>query len=201
MATYWCGNFDTENTLGHGLAINSWLMQYQYAHSGFDYQGTRRQKKMTTEAWKMLKRVSVGDWIIAYLPNNTFFAFGQICEHKTRKGVQVHSDSIKRTIAEACHLHFDGVVKYKDAPAFYEDFTDKWNVQLKASKSQPRNWLYAQRIDVADWKGVVMEGVQLPGLAKAAPLPEYRKPLFEVDADFFQRVKEALELNRSKLKR
>jgi hypothetical protein len=198
MATYWCGNFDTESVLSHGLAINSWLMQYQFEHGGFDYQGTRRQKGMTKEAWKMLTRVSIDDWILAYLPNNTFFAFGQIREHRIGKIKPVHTDSVKRTVKEACHLFFEGIVQYKDAPAFYEDFTDDWHVKLDKTKSQPPKWPYAQRMDVVKWEGVVLEGIQVAGLASAAPLPEYRKPLFEIDGEFFEKIKTSLLLSQSK---
>ena len=195
MTTYWCANFDFGDVLDHGLEINAWLMQYQYEHGGFDYQGVRPQKGRTTETWKSLTDISIGDWILAYLSGSAFFAIGQICAPRDSKGKTVHTDTVRRTVKEARHLHFDGVVRYADAPAFYEDFTDHWKLSLDPPRQgQPPDWLYPQRIDVARWDNVVPDGIEMTGLAAAAPLPEYRKPIFQVDAEFFHDVAEELHV-------
>jgi hypothetical protein len=195
--TYWCANFDFADALDHGLRIDAWLLQYQYEHGGFEYQGNRRQKGRTTATWKSLREVELGDWLIAYLSGNAFFAVGQVVEPKPREwqsGVTEHFDTVGRTVRDGYHLHFDGIVRYRDAPAFYEDFTDDWNLPTKnRGPDYPDFWPYAQRIDVAEWQHVVPDGVNVSGLATAAPLPLYRRPLFHVDADFFARVRGELQ--------
>jgi hypothetical protein len=46
---------------------------------------------------------------------------------------------------------------------------------------------------VAEWKHVVPDGVGVNGLAAAAPLPLYRRPLYPVAAEFFALVLENLQ--------
>jgi hypothetical protein len=195
--TYWCANFDDTDVLDHGLEIDAWLLQYQYEHGGFDYQGNRRRKGRTTAVWKSLREVEIGDWLLAYLSGGWFFAVGRVVEPKTlerQAGAVQHCDTVERTVGQGHHLYFDGVVRYRDAPAFYEDFTDPWNVSTEGMRDhQPANWPYAQRIDVAEWQHVVADGVNVSGLATAAPLPLYRRPLFPVDAEFFAEVLDSLQ--------
>lgn len=50
-----------------------------------------------------------------------------------------------------------------------------------------------KRIDVAEWQHVLADGVKVTGLATAAPLPRYRRPLFPVDAEFFAEVLDGLQ--------
>jgi hypothetical protein len=194
--TYWCANFDGTDVLEHGLEVHAWLLQYQYEHGGFGYQGNRRQKGRTTAAWKSVLEVEIGDWLMAYLSGGWFFAVGRVVEPKTREwqaGAIQHSDTVERTVRQGHHLYFDGIVRYRDAPAFYEDFADPWNVSTDGMRDhQPESWPYAQRIDVAEWEHVVADGANVSGLAKAAPLPLYRRPLFPVDADFFAEVLDSL---------
>lgn len=199
MTTYWCANFDAGAVVDHGLDINAWLMQYQYEHGGFEYQGNKRQKGKTTSAWKSLCEISIGDWILAYLTGNRFFAIGQI--RRPRKALKggAHLDTVARTVAEARHMFLDGIVRYRDAEAFYEDFTDSWSLPIEPPRpGQPPDWRYAQRIDVTRWEHVVADGIIVPGLSAAAPLPEYRKPIFQVHADFFHRVSEELRVQSCK---
>jgi len=194
--TYWCANFDYAKVLTYGLRIDAWLLQYQYEHDGFEYQGNRRQKGRTSAALRSLCSVEIDDWIIAYLAPSTFFAMGRIIEPRGREwqaGAVEHVDTVERTVRERCHLHFDGVVKYRDAPAFYEDFADHWSLPVQErGHGEPVAWPYPQRIDVEEWQHVVPQGVTVSGLAVAAPLPLYRKPLFPVDAVFFAAVQDTL---------
>lgn len=194
---YWCANFDFDEVLDHGLRIDAWLMQYQYEHDGFEYQGNHRQKGRTTATWKCLCEVEIGDWLIAYLSGNRFFAVGRVVEPKRRDwqiSAPEHFDTVERTVRQGHHLFFDGIVRYRDAPAFYEDFTDEWNhPRREFGPDEPDFWPYAQRIDVAEWQHVVPDGLNLSGLATAAPLPLYRRPLFPVDDKFFARVLESLQ--------
>ena len=84
MASIWCGNFDRRagvdecEVLKHGLRINSWVMQYQYAHGGYEYQGNRRQKARTTAALKTMYDVRIGDLLIAYLKGSKFLQSGEL---------------------------------------------------------------------------------------------------------------------------
>jgi hypothetical protein len=203
MPTHWCANFDHPDVLAHGLSHDTWLMQYQYEHGGFDYQGNRRQKARTTAIWKSLTEIAVGDWILAYLTGNNFFAVGKVRRTKrfaNKSNTTIHTDEVARTVKELCHLHFDGIVRYPDAPAFYEDFTDQWSLpSVESHEKVPASYPYAQRIDVVQWENVVGGGLRLPGLAAAAKFPEYRKPIFEIDARFFARVRAELSAASDKM--
>lgn len=195
MTTYWCANFDGGPVLDPGFEINAWLMQYQYEHGGFEFQGNRRQKGKTTATWKSLCDISIGDWILAYLSGSTFFAIGQVCLPRKVSRGDGHTDTVSRTVSEARHIHLDGIVRYTDAEAFYEDFTDTWNLSIDPRRpNQPQHWLYPQRIDVTRWENVVPDGITMSGLARAAPFPECRKPIFQVDASFFRNVADQLRV-------
>lgn len=201
MKTYWCANFDRGNVLEHGLEIDAWLLQYQYEHGGFEYQGNRRQKGRTTAVWKSLTEIAVGDWLLAYLSGNAFFAVGRVSRPRKLSKNPIHQDCVSRTVTEKRHIYLDGLVRYTDAKALYEDFTDSWSVSLaRRHRGQPRTWLYPQRIDIEQWKYVVQDGITVTGLASAAPLPDYRKPIFEIDANFFREVSKELRAESLKLK-
>ncbi len=201
MTTYWCANFDGGDVLDHGLEIDAWLLQYQYKNGGFEYQGNPRQKGRTTAVWKSLTEISVGDWLLAYLPGNAFFAVGKVRRPRKFPKNAVHKDSAKRTFTEKQHLYLDGIVQYTDAEALYEDFTDSWSHSLtRRHKGQPRTWLYPQRVDVDEWKYVVPDGITMTGLACAAPFPEYRKPIFQIDAEFFTEASKELRSESLRLK-
>jgi hypothetical protein len=61
MAAYWCVNFDAEEqVLGHGIEESLWLMQYQYSHDGYVYQGGENQIASTSKNWNALRAVSPG---------------------------------------------------------------------------------------------------------------------------------------------
>ena len=195
MTTCWCANFDGGPVLDHGLEINAWLMQYQYEHGGFEFQGNRRQKGKTTAALKSLCDISIGDWILAYLSGNAFFAIGQVCQPRKVSRGDIHTDTVARTVLERRHIHLDGIVRYADAEAFYEDFTDSWSLSIDPRRpKQPPRWRYPQRIDVTRWDNVVPNGITMTGLATAAPFPEFRKPIFQVDAGFFHAVSDQLRV-------
>ncbi|HEY7153371.1 MAG TPA: hypothetical protein VH575_05380 [Gemmataceae bacterium] len=87
--TYWCANFDFDDVLDHGLRIDAWLLQYQYEHGGFEYQGNRRQKGRTTATWKSLREVEIGDWLMAYLSGGFFSLSVELSNQKTVNGSRV----------------------------------------------------------------------------------------------------------------
>ena len=141
---FWCVNFDAELVLQHGLADAMWLMQYQYSHGGYHFQGHRAQLSATSTNWNLLTRVAVGDWLAAYLRSSTFYAVGQVIEPRVwqrHAGAARHTDTVERTVQEHRHRFLDGVVRYGDAPAAYEDFTDPWtSPNDPAIKHQPVVW-------------------------------------------------------------
>jgi hypothetical protein len=203
MANYWCVNFDSEAgplggmghdyVLAHGLARRCWMMQYQYAHGGHVYQGHSGQIAATSKNWNVLRRVGVGDWFVAYLPDSRFYAVGEVIA--PRDAGQPHQeDTVARTVREHAHRHLTGPVRYSDTPVFYEDFTDAWNLTgANPHSKQTEVWRYPQRIDVREWEYVVASGVRVEGLSTAAPFPRYRDALFEIPRSFFEGVRAALE--------
>jgi hypothetical protein len=196
MPGRWCVNFDLEAVLRHGLATGMWLMQYQYSHDGHDFQGHSAQLAATAANWNILMGVKVGDSFAAYLPNSTFYAIGQVIEPRVRArhvGAAIHTDTVARAVRDHRHRSLDGVVRYCDAVALYEDFTDQWRCpNAQAAGNQPNAWQYPQRIDVREWEHVVPHGVQVDGLSSAAPLPAYRRAVFEVPEEFFERILKAI---------
>jgi hypothetical protein len=135
---YWCVNFDAATgpivyedegcILRYGLARNFWLMQYQYAHYGHDYQDNARQRAAISNNWKAIGSIRPGDMCAAYLRGSRFFATGKVIEPRQTR--TTHQDTISRTLRQRHHVHFAGTVSYTDtAGAFYEDFTDEWGVR------------------------------------------------------------------------
>jgi hypothetical protein len=202
---YWCANFDYESVLRHGLAKNFFAMQYQYSHDGYDYQENAAQIAATPTNWRAIQEVKVGDWLAAYLKPSTFYAVGRVIGRVGThdSGNQVQSDTVDRTLREHRHLHLHGVVTYSDSGAFYEDFTDKWRMPNLSEAlgtevyRQPDSWLYPQRIDVEKWSPIAAEGVRIPGLAGAAPFPKYRRAIFGVRENFFERISSELRRRSS----
>jgi hypothetical protein len=190
MPKRWCVNFDFDKALSHGLSESVWMMQYQYPHGGYDYQGHPGQLAMTTTNWKRVREVNSGDWFVAFVPPSMFFAIRQVTKPRSRKrhtGAAKHTDTVRRTIEEHSHLYLDGVVRYSDAPPFYEDFTDQWTCPgSKRTENQPDVWRYPQRIDVREWEHAVPDGVQVSGLHDAAKF--LRTAVFEITDTFFEVV-------------
>lgn len=204
---YWCVNFDgeagpmgklpKEYVLRHGLQEQAWLMHYQYSHGGHIYQGHPDQVVATTTNWRSLGGIRPGDWLAAYLPSSRFFSVGEVITRRKReRHLQqvLHRDTIARTTCQHGHRYLQGIVDYTDASAFYEDFTDEWSLDLTNPYSQlPETWAYPQRVDVAEWKHVVEDGVEVRGLAQAAPFPAYRRAAFEIPESFFEKIRVALQ--------
>lgn len=193
MPAYWCVNFDIEERiLEHGLEESLWLMQYQYSHDGQSFQGERNQIAATTKNWKALQKVKPGDWLVAYLPNNRFYAIGKVIEPRSRDrhcDQPHHEDTIQRTVHDHNHIFRSGVVRYTDAYALYEDFTDPWNhAVINQSSQQYEVWLYPQRIDVKEWKYILRSGIEVHGLAEAVKFPKYRCAAFQIPEPFFEKI-------------
>jgi hypothetical protein len=199
MAT-WCVNFDTELTiLQHGLSEQLWLMQYQYSHGGHTYQGHPDQIASTTTNWRrVLPHIQPGDWLVAYLARPPrFFAVGQVIEPRERardQGHPRHEDTVERTTNEHRHLHFDGLVRYTDTPAAYEDFTDPWDHRGANPRSGKEEvWRYPQRIDVRQWLHHVPGGVTVPGLNDVVGVGGgMTRAAFVLPDDFYAQILQAL---------
>ncbi len=190
---YWCVNFDGTPILKHGIGINSWLMQYQYEHGGYTYQ--TKKKTNLTKAWNAVRAVSTGDWLLAYLSHKTFYAIGEVISPRAFSDVKavVSTDEVARTLSENSHHFFKGLVRYTDAPMFYEDFSDRWNYKPQSVENgDPPTFPYAQRIDVASWKHFNQNGVIADGLANASQ-KRYRQAIFQINKDFFDVVSAALK--------
>lgn len=183
MARYWCVNFDFPDCLIHGIEKNLWLMQYQYAdEKGHVFQDDR--KAAIRRNWEQLAKVKPGDWFVAYLKTNTFYAIGQVITPRKTKTTQDVMDNIEDYLErKESHEHTKGCVYY--SPVFYEDFTDKWR--------DPNNSLqrYAQRIDVDQWLYYVPDGVVVKGLNKI-PVPEIQKAVFEIPKSLFETISKTL---------
>ncbi|MDA7873803.1 hypothetical protein N9B17_01435 [Rhodopirellula sp.] len=184
----WCVNFDNDETiLSHGLTHNLWMMQYQYSHGGSVYQGNSNQLGATTKNWRKAASIAVGDWLVAYIPSNRYFAVGRV--RSPRKPATLR-DSIERVINEREHNH-EGIVWYNSA--FYEDFTDPFRFHITNSYSKrPEEWQYNQRIDVEEWLHVKPDGITRKGLGSLKPRPHYRAAAFEIPRSFFQELKDDL---------
>jgi hypothetical protein len=171
---YWCADFDVDDALDHGLQIDAWLLQYQYEHGGSTTKATVARRDEPQQRGSLCAKLRSGIGSLPILRGMLSSPVGQVVKPKRRKWqsrAAEHFDTIQRTVRESHHLYFDGVVKYRDAAAFYEDFTDDWNHPITdRGPGYPEFWPYAQRIDVAQWKRVVPEGVTVSGLAAAAPL-------------------------------
>ncbi len=189
MCKYWCVNFDGETSLSckkpkdfilqYGLEKRLWLMHYQYHH---------QKKGTTTSNWRAAGKPKPGDWLVAYLRGSTFYAVGEVINPPNNPDQQ---DTIARTTEKHKHIHKDGIVKYNDSNAMYEDFTDEWRTPIDSRYNKA--WEYPQRINVDKWKYVVNDGVKVKGLAQVVKFPTYRFAVFEIPEKFFIEVQTALQ--------
>ena len=175
-------------------------MQYQYSHGGFIYQGDSRQISITTRNWRALSSIKPGDRCVAYISSTafsgpTYYAVGIISQPKPRPrhgGAIIYRDTVERTTSEQSHLHYDGVILYDDASAFYEDFTDPWELHQQ-KQGQTEIYKYAQRIDVQEWLHQCPKGITLTGLSDAAQNKQFiGSAIIEIDKEFFDQVKTRL---------
>jgi hypothetical protein len=215
MVMFWCLNFDggagplggvpAEYVLDHGIRENLWLMQYQYRHAedGHDYQQNERQIGAITRNWRAVRDIRPGDWCVAYLRpsperRGRFYAVAEVTEPRVPLA---HEDEVARTVRKRRHVHLDGTVGYVDAAgAFYEDFTEGWELRLNnplcgACGMHPQRrdevWKYPQRVAVKKWRHYVPGGVLLPGLSEAAPAG-YRAAAFPTTEAFFDQIRDEL---------
>ena len=189
MTKYWCVNFDSEACLQHGIKRNLWMMQYQYADDhGNEHQGYK--KGAISRNWNQMSKIKPSHWFAAYLPGsravtgNPFYAVGKVVTPRRAKTAHDPADTIQGYLQrQRSHDHDTGYVYY--TPVFYEDFTDKWvDPNDKISR-------YAQRVDVDRWLYFVPEGVSVKGL-NLVPRHMTVNAVFEIDKDFFDRIKGAL---------
>lgn len=208
MTRYWCLNYDYFPVLRHGLDTNTWMMQYQYACDG----RTNQQPKVNrlTANWRGAQRIAVGDPCLAYLAPNGFYAAGRVIAPRKPSN---HVGSIVLALDEDRHEYLDGIVHYRDAEAFYEDFTDPFRYRFEdEGTGQLESYPYAQRVDVDEWRyarkasngayiGLRVEGlndaVERCNRNKAAQEPNERQcvmrdVIIEIDSAFYREIEEKL---------
>lgn len=150
---------------------------------------------MITQSWHAVQMIAVGDWCVAYLEPRTFYAVGEVIEPRQRP---TFYDSVDRTLRERWHAHYEGVVRYRDAPTFYEDFTDDWVLHMKntcSGKEEPSK--YPERVDVKKWTHIVYSGIQIEGLKEAAINRWPSGTIIPVHKWFFDEVAKALQRGSS----
>ncbi len=190
---FWCVNFDSEDCLNHGLKHDLWMMQYQFAdEQGHEFQSYK--PGAIRNNWHQMQRVKVGDWFVAYLKKNRFFAVGKV---RAPRPVQTAKDVTSRVddylAGEESHKNQNRIVFYADAPAFYEDFKDRWRFP------QDKLTRYAQRIDVEEWQFVIRGGLEISGLGKFKKKQPYMA-VTEIDEPFFRGLEKQLKKARTSFK-
>jgi hypothetical protein len=171
-------------------------MQYLYSDDDYTYQGGSTQKGVTTYTWNRLKDLKPGDRVVAYLPSSRFYAVGKVI---TPRRSVTHKDTVRAYVERQAPLFQDGIIYYTDAPAFYEDYANQLELEVKNRRSchsdMRETWNYNQRVDVQKWIHVVPDGVELNGLFKAATAcaNTCRHAVFEIEKPFFQRIEKTLE--------
>lgn len=190
MPRYWCVNFDSEACLQHGIQRHLWMMQYQYADDhGNEFQGYK--KGAIRKNWERLAAISPGDWFVAYLKPQTFYAIGKVITPRKSKTAHDRSNTIEDYLTHLkSHEVKTGYVYF--TPVFYEDFTDKWR------HPDDEFTRYAQRIDVEKWRHCLPGGVSVKGLSRIQP-NELRLAVFQVPKGYFQRIAKALAGGRVQL--
>ena len=128
----WCVNFDSnEEVLNHGLTNNLWMMQYQFSHDGHTYQGGS-QSNSTSKNWKRLNEIKAGDFLVAYVPSNRFYAVGKV---RTPRKECTQDDTIERVTND--HTHNDtGVVRYTLDSVGLNEEMDYDNFKSKVARHQ-----------------------------------------------------------------
>jgi hypothetical protein len=114
VTKYWCVNFDSEDCLRHGIEQNLWMMQYQYA----DDRNNRFQSHKPgaiSNNWRQLENVRPGDWFVAYLKKNTFFAVG-----KVRKPRHDSYRPVNRILHRAVRFPGNGGHRFQESTRWHE---------------------------------------------------------------------------------
>jgi hypothetical protein len=182
MPKYWCVNFDSEYCLEHGIKHQLWMMQYQFEDHRQEFQSYK--PGAISRNWKSLGKISEGDWFIAYLKKNRYFAIGKVREPRRLQTPDDPTKTIAAYLAdERSHNYKTGYIYY--TPVFYENFSDEW----RHPRHKPTR--YPQRIDVEEWQYFIPEGIIEGGLQ-----PFVRKnphlAVVRVDRPFFLRIKKRL---------
>jgi hypothetical protein len=187
MEKYWVANFDLEECLQYGLRNKLWMMQYQYSDAeGNVFQGDRPSSVTTN--WRQVKDVQVGDFLVAYLSRkrspNGFFTVGKVVAPRKRSS---RIGTVEEYISSRqLHENSKGIIHYSDAPAFYEDFNDRWR---PSDNSLHR---YGQRIDVESWNFLCESGV--PWLKEIDVGPsQQRRALFQIKKSWFNKIVKSLK--------
>ncbi|QDU18472.1 hypothetical protein [Urbifossiella limnaea] len=169
---YWCANFGQEDCLRHGIAGMFWLMHYQYAEGDT---GNRRNRIAVN--YSRLREVREGHMLVAYLPTNTFFAYGEVIAPRLRATTPGVLDKIKDYVTQY-QAYESGVVYFDDAIA-YENHTSPWRA--------PEGTSYPVRIDVDAWQNYEPDGVVV-NVVNEVPINERIFALFELTQEQFERI-------------
>ncbi len=165
------------------------MMQYQYVDNHGNGFQSHKPGRITSN-WQHLN-VSCGDWFVAYLKTNRFFAVGVVSQPRHDKPAEDVSSTVNKYLHDQrSHDHKNKFVYFTDAPVLYEDLTGKWR--------HPSDKLsgYALRIDVEQWLHIVPEGIEMQGLLKHTR----KKPhlaVTEIDEPFFRRIETQLKKSQS----
>jgi hypothetical protein len=181
--SYWCANFNIAACLRHGIEKQLWMMQYQYSDGrGHTFQGNK--KGAIRRNWKQAEQIKEGDWIVAYLKPQTFYAIGRVILPRRLKSPGELTETVDDYLnRKSSHEHATGYVYYTSV--FYEDFSDPWG--------RPDDPLmkYPQRIDVDRWRSFVPDGVSVIGL-KDVLLYDLQNAVFRIDQPYFEQIKAEL---------
>lgn len=169
---YWCANFEQDDCLRHGIAGMFWLMHYQYAEGDA---GNRRNRIAVN--YTRLREVHEGHMLVAYLPTNTFFGYGEVIAPRLRSTTPGVHDTIQDYVTRH-QAYENGVVYFEDSVA-YENHTCPWRA--------PKGSSYPVRIDVSAWQKYRPDGVVV-SVVDEVPINQRIFALFELTREQFDRV-------------
>ena len=86
------------------------------------------------------------------------------------------------------HVFTDGVVRYSDAPAVYDDF----RIRQQNLEKDPGTGFFVQRIDVESWKYLRESGDIPIGFSKNILGVPYTA-LIDITRDYFEKIRLDLE--------
>ncbi len=127
--------------------------------------------------------MDVGDFLVAYLSRkrspNGFFAIGKVIAPRKKPN---HGSTVEAYVSsKQSHGFSKGVIHYSDAPAFYEDFDDKWRPN---DDSLSR---YAQ--ELMSNAGIFVCETGVPWLSEIAVGPnQQQRALFQIKKSWFDKI-------------
>jgi hypothetical protein len=172
MTNHWLVNFETMDSLHHGIRNKLWMMGYQYKRRGND---DSNRKRRITSNWNRLAELNAGDKFVAYVPRNKFFATGTVTSPRRKVTPTDQIDSITDYLKRK-KPYSKGYVYYPPSVA-YENFSDEFS-------GSP------VRVDVETWECFNSSGVTIDWPA----LPRHKTvyAAIEIDKSHFDAISAAL---------